>query len=52
MNTSQPPDSLRKNLKNLKNVKKLKKNEARMGTRLLPRPPPCPWEAKSLASSI
>ena len=27
----------------------MKKNEARMGTRLLPRPPPRPWEAKHSA---
>ena len=32
--------------------KKLKENEARMGTRLLPQPPPRPWEAKHSAPSI
>ena len=42
MNTSQHQDSLRKKLKKLKNGKKLKKNEARMGTRLLPSPLPAP----------
>ena len=51
MNTSQPQDSLRKKLKKLKNGKKLKKNEARMGTQLLPQPPP-PWEAKHSAPSF
>ena len=52
MNTSQPQDSLRKRLKKLKKRKKLKKSEARMGTRLLPQPPPRPWEAKHSAPSI
>ena len=46
MNTSQPQDSLRKKLKKLKkkNGQKLKKNEARVETRLLPEPPPRPYE--------
>ena len=53
MNTSQPQDSLRKKFKKLtKTEKKLKKNEAGMGTRLLPLPPPRPWEAKHSAPSI
>ena len=30
----------------------MKKNEARMGTRLLPQPPPLHWEAKHSAPSI
>ena len=30
----------------------MKKNEARMGTPLLPQPPPRPWEAKHSAPSI
>ena len=53
MNTSQPQDSLRKTLKKLtKTEKKLKKNETRIVARLLPQPPPLPWEAKHSAPSI
>ena len=55
MNRLQPQDSLRK-LKKFKNGKKLKKNEARMGTQLLPQPPTPnpnrPWEAKHSAPTI
>ena len=53
MNTSPPQDSLRKTLKKInKNGKKFKRNEARMVARLLPQPPPLPWEAKHSAPSI
>ena len=53
MNTLQPQDSSRKTLKKLtKTEKKLKKNEERMGPRLLPQPPPRPWEANHSAPSI
>ena len=55
MNTSQPQDSLTKKLKKIDgngNGKKLKRNEAKMGTRLLPQFPPRPWEAKHSAPTI